>query len=53
MVTSRGRFRQNAAKVQEDAWYYEALVGTVHDFRLAFINNDTQLIGVNLQDPTF
>jgi hypothetical protein len=38
------KYRQNAAKIQNDAFYYEALVGTVHDFRVAFINNDTQAV---------
>ena len=38
------KFRKNAAKYQDDAWHYEALVGTVHDFRVTFINNDTQLV---------
>lgn len=47
------RFRQNAAKFEEDAWYYETLVGTVHDFRWAFINNDTQLVGAVTYDGDF
>jgi hypothetical protein len=38
------KFRQNAAKIQTDAWHYESLVGTVHDFRVVFFNNDTQCI---------
>src|SRR5262249_58357938 len=47
------KFRANAAKYQNDAWHYEALVGTVHDFRLTFINNDTQLIGAVTFDGDF
>src|SRR5215831_18334844 len=47
------RFRQNAAKFETDAWHYETLVGTVHDFRLTFINNDTQLIGAVTYDGDF
>jgi hypothetical protein len=47
------RFRQNAAKFQTDAWHYETLVGTVHDFRLTFINNDTQLIADVTYDGDF
>ncbi len=47
------RLRQNAAKIQSDAFYYEKLVGTVHDFRLTFINNDTQLIGAVTYDGDF
>ena len=47
------RFRQNAAKIQSDAWYYEKLIGTVHDFRFTFINNDTQLIGAVTYDGDF
>jgi hypothetical protein len=38
------KFRQNAAKFQTDAWHYESLVGTVHDFRVVFFDNDTQCI---------
>jgi hypothetical protein len=38
------KFRQNATKIQDDAWYYERLVGDVHDFRVAFINHDTQAV---------
>jgi hypothetical protein len=47
------RFRQNAAKIQSDAFYYEKLIGTVHDFRLTFINDDTQLIGAVTYDGDF
>jgi hypothetical protein len=47
------RFRQNAAKIQSDAFYYEKLIGTVHDFRFTFINNDTQLIGAVTYDGAF
>ena len=38
------KYRQNAAKIQNDAFYYEALVGTVHDFRVTFFNHDTQAV---------
>ncbi|MGW5433204.1 hypothetical protein ACWET9_39425 [Streptomyces sp. NPDC004059] len=47
------RFHQKAAKIQEDAWHYEKLVGTVHDFRVTFINNDTQVIGAVTYDGDF
>jgi hypothetical protein len=47
------RFRQNAAKYQADAWYYEGLVGTVHDFRVNFINDDTQVITAVTYDGDF
>src|SRR5215813_1197566 len=47
------RFRQNAARIQSDAFYYEKLIGTVHDFRLTFINEDTQLIGAVTYDGDF
>ncbi|HET6318551.1 MAG TPA: hypothetical protein VFG86_19020 [Chloroflexota bacterium] len=47
------RFRENAARIQSDAFYYEKLIGTVHDFRLTFINNDTQLIGAVTYDGDF
>lgn len=47
------RFRQNAARYQDDAWHYEKLVGTVHDFRVTFINNDTQVIGAVTYDGEF
>ncbi|WP_153546689.1 hypothetical protein [Streptomyces sp. RB17] len=47
------RFRQNAAKIQDDALHYEKLVGTVHDFRVTFINNDTQVRGAVTDDGDF
>ena len=47
------RFRQKAAKIQSDAFYYEKLIGTVHDFRLTFIKSDTQLIGAVTYDGDF
>jgi hypothetical protein len=47
------RFRENAAKFQDDAWHYEKLVGTVHDFRVTFINNDTQVILAITYDGDF
>ncbi|WP_333772688.1 hypothetical protein [Streptomyces sp. IBSBF 3136] len=47
------RFRQHADKIQEDAFHYEKLVGTVHDFRVTFINNDTQVIGAVTYDGDF
>ncbi|MER6568740.1 hypothetical protein ABT288_21790 [Streptomyces sp. NPDC001093] len=47
------RFRQNAAKIQDEAFHYEKLVGTVHDFRVTFINNDTQIIGAVTYDGDF
>ncbi|MGK4580341.1 hypothetical protein [Kitasatospora sp. HPMI-4] len=47
------RYRQDAAKYQADAWYYERLVGTVHDFRVVFINNDTQVIAAVTYDGGF
>jgi hypothetical protein len=47
------RFRQNAAKIQSDAFFYEKLIGTVHDFRFTFINDDTQLIGAVTYDGDF
>jgi hypothetical protein len=46
-------YRQNAAKYQDDAFYYEKLIGTVHDFRVTFINNDTQVIGAVTYDGDF
>jgi len=47
------RFRQNAAKFETDAWHYEKLVGTVHDFRITFIDNDTRLIAAVTYDGDF
>jgi hypothetical protein len=38
------KFRQNATKYNNDAFYYEGLVGTVHDFRVNFFNKDTQAV---------
>jgi hypothetical protein len=47
------KFRANAAKYQNDAWHYETLVATVHDFRITFVNNDTQVIGAVTFDGDF
>ncbi|MFG2846997.1 hypothetical protein ACGF12_28050 [Kitasatospora sp. NPDC048296] len=47
------RFRRNAATIQDDAFRYEKLVGTVHDFRVTFINNDTQVVGAVTYDGDF
>ena len=38
------KFRDNLATAQSQAAYYEGLLGTVHDLRIIFINNDTQLL---------
>ena len=38
------KFRANLATAQSQAAYYEGLLGTVHDLRIIFINNDTQLL---------
>jgi hypothetical protein len=47
------RFRRNGAKIQAHAFHYEKLVGTVHDFRVTFINNDTQAILAVTYDGDF
>jgi hypothetical protein len=47
------RFRQNAVKIQSDAFYYGQLIGTVPNSRLTFINDDTQLIGTVTYDGDF
>jgi hypothetical protein len=47
------RFHQNSAKIQDDAFQFEKVVGTVHDFRVTFINNDTQVIGAVTYDGDF
>lgn len=38
------RFRENLAVAQAQADYYEGLLGTVHDLRIVFFNNDTQVL---------
>ena len=38
------KFRENLAKHQSEAAYYEGLIGTVHDLRITFVNNDTQIL---------
>jgi hypothetical protein len=37
-------FREHAEKARVEAGYYEGLVATVHDLRVALINNDTQIL---------
>jgi hypothetical protein len=38
------KFRANLETTQGEAAYYEGLIGTVHDLRIVFINNDTQML---------
>ncbi|MBV9019732.1 MAG: hypothetical protein JOZ71_03365 [Ktedonobacteraceae bacterium] len=38
------KFRQNLETYQAHAGYYETSVGTVHDFRVAFFDNDTRVV---------
>src|SRR4051812_45654640 len=38
------KFRANLGTAQGQAAYYEGLLGTVHDLRIVFINNDTQVL---------
>jgi hypothetical protein len=37
-------FRERAVKAQIEAGYWEAKLGTVHNVRIALINNDTQIL---------
>ena len=38
------QFRKNVAKYQAESGYYEFTLGTVHDLRIVFFNNDTQVL---------
>ena len=38
------RFRERAAKAQAEAGYWEGRLGTVHDLRIALINDDKQFL---------
>lgn len=46
-------FRQRIGKFQEEAGYWEDRVGTVHDFRIALIDNDTRLLFAITYDGDF
>ena len=37
-------FRERIAQIQAEAGYWEPRVGTVHDFRVALIDNDTRML---------
>ncbi len=37
-------FRQRLPQFQAEAAYWESRVGTVHDFRIALVDNDTRLL---------
>ena len=38
------RFRQRKEKAQAEAGYWEGQIGTVHDLRIAFFDNDTRFL---------
>jgi hypothetical protein len=47
------KFRANLAKFQSQAGYYEGLLGTVHDLRIVFFDNDTRMLFAATYDGDF
>ncbi len=47
------KFRHHLATYQAHAGYYESLVGTVHDLRIALFDNDTRLLFAATYDDDF
>src|ERR1700722_1805608 len=37
-------FRERLPQIQAEAAYWETRVGTVHDFRILFFDNDTRMV---------
>ena len=46
-------FRERLAQVQAEAGYWETRVGTVHDFRVTLIDNDTRILFTIVFDGDF
>ena len=47
------KFRANLAQFQSQAGYYEGLLGTVHDLRIVFFDNDTRMLFAATYDGDF
>lgn len=46
-------FRERLPQIQAEAGYWEGRVGTLHDFRVALFNNDTQILFTIVYDGDF
>jgi len=46
-------FKERIGAFQEEAWYWEDRVGTVHDFRIVLIDNETRLMFLITYDGDF
>jgi hypothetical protein len=46
-------FRERLPQIQAEAAYWEKRVGTVHDFRIALIDNDTRILFTIVFDGNF
>jgi hypothetical protein len=46
-------FRERLAQIQAEAWYWETRVGTVDNFRVFLIDNDTRLVATVVYDGDF
>jgi hypothetical protein len=46
-------FRERLPQIQAEAGYWEGRVGTVHDFRVALIDNDTRILFTIVYDGDF
>jgi hypothetical protein len=46
-------FRERLAQIQTEAWYWETRVGTVDNFRVLLIDNDTRLVATVVYDGDF
>ena len=46
-------FRERLPQIQAEAAYWETRVGTLHDFRVALFNNDTQILFTIVYDGDF
>ena len=46
-------FRERLPQIQAEAGYWEGRVGTVHDFRVALIDNDTRILFTIVFDGDF
>jgi hypothetical protein len=46
-------FRERLPQIQAEAGYWETRVGTVHDFRVALIDNDTRILFTIVFDGDF
>lgn len=46
-------FRERLAQLQNEAWHYESMVGTVDNFRVFLLDNDTRMCATVVYDGDF